>query len=84
VIVSGRVQGVGYRFSTASEARRRNIAGWVRNLSDGRVEAVFEGDLPSVVQMLEWCQHGPVGAVVEDIKAGYSLPEGLQSFEVRY
>jgi acylphosphatase len=84
VIVSGRVQGVGYRFSTASEARRRHVAGWVRNLSDGRVEAVFEGDLPSVVQMLEWCQHGPVGAVVEDIKAGYSLPEGLQSFEVRY
>jgi acylphosphatase len=83
-IVSGLVQGVGYRFYTASEARRRHITGWVRNLSDGRVEAVFEGDRPSVVQMLEWCQHGPIGAVVEDIQAEYSTPENLQSFEVRY
>jgi acylphosphatase len=84
VIVSGRVQGVGYRFSTASEARRRHITGWVRNLSDGRVEAVFEGDLPSVVQILEWCQHGPVGAVVQALQAEYRAPEGLQNFEVRY
>jgi acylphosphatase len=83
-IVSGRVQGVGYRFSTASEARRRHIAGWVRNLSNGHVEAVFEGNRSAVVQMLEWCQRGPVGAVVQDLQAEYGTPEGLQNFEVRY
>jgi acylphosphatase len=53
VLISGLVQGVGYRFSTASEARRRHLAGWVKNLSDGRVEAVFEGDLSDVAKMLE-------------------------------
>ncbi|NKB18628.1 MAG: acylphosphatase [Pseudanabaena sp. CRU_2_10] len=84
VLISGLVQGVGYRFSTASEARRRHLAGWVRNLSDGRVEAVFEGDRPDVVKMLEWCQHGPVGSVVKDVRAEYGAPGGLQSFEIRY
>ncbi len=84
VLISGVVQGVGYRFSTASEARRRRLAGWVRNLSDGRVEAVFEGDRSAVEQMLEWCQRGPVGAVVKGIQSEYRASEGLQSFEVRY
>ena len=84
VLISGLVQGVGYRFSTASEARRRHLAGWVRNLSDGRVEAVFEGDRSDVVKMLEWCQHGPVGAVVKDVWAEYGAPEGLHSFEIGY
>lgn len=84
VLVSGLVQGVGYRFSTASEARRRCLAGWVKNLIDGRVEAVFEGDRPDVEKMLAWCQHGPVGAVVQNVQTEYGSPEGLQSFEVRY
>lgn len=84
VLISGLVQGVGYRFSTASEARRRHLAGWVRNLSDGRVEAVFEGDRSGVMQMLEWCQRGPVGAVVKEARAEYGAPEGIQSFEIRH
>jgi acylphosphatase len=69
VIVSGRVQGVYYRAGTRDEAMRRGLAGWVKNLSDGKVEAVFEGPKDKVGGMLQWCAEGPPGAEVTDVDA---------------
>jgi len=83
VFVTGRVQGVGYRFSTRDEANRLGINGWVRNLSDGRVEALFEGSKAAVEEMINWCRQGPRGAVVKDVAVEYEEPEGLQGFEIR-
>jgi acylphosphatase len=84
VHVSGRVQGVYYRASTREQARRLGIDGWVRNLDDGRVEAVFEGDSSAVESMVEWCHTGSRRADVEAVDVAYGDPEGLDGFEVRY
>lgn len=83
VFICGTVQGVGYRFSTVGEARRRGVSGWVRNLPDGRVEAVFEGSQPAVEKIIRWCHEGPSAAVVEDVAVEYEKPEGLRGFETR-
>lgn len=83
VIVSGKVQGVGYRFSTLDEAKSRGITGWVRNLPDGRVEAVFEGTEETVREMIKWCDQGPPASVVKDVFVEYQNPEGLQQFDIR-
>lgn len=61
------MQGVFFRTRTAVMAYRINIRGWVRNLSDGRVEAVFEGERGDVDEMLKFCRRGPVGSVVEGV-----------------
>ncbi len=82
-LISGHVQGVGYRFSTRDAATRLGLQGWVRNLPDGRVEAVFEGDRNQIEKMLRWCYQGPPGARVQDVKVGYAAPEGLRGFEIR-
>jgi acylphosphatase len=83
VRVSGRVQGVGFRFATADEARRRNLAGWVRNLDSGGVEAVFEGSRSMVEDMLRWCDDGPPGAYVRDVRVIWDEPaEHLTRFEI--
>ena len=58
VFVSGKVQGVFYRDTTKKEAEKRGLRGWVRNLRDGRVEAVFEGDAALVDEMVAWCKIG--------------------------
>lgn len=83
VFVTGRVQGVGYRFSTVDQAKELGINGWVRNLSDGRVEALFEGSKAAVEEMIKWCRKGPRAAVVKDVAVEYEEPEGLQGFETR-
>ncbi|HEY9725159.1 MAG TPA: acylphosphatase [Chroococcales cyanobacterium] len=83
VFISGRVQGVGYRFSTLDRANELGISGWVRNLPDRRVEAVFEGSQTAVEEMIQWCNRGPRGAVVNDVAVEYEVPEGLQGFEIR-
>ena len=62
------MQGVFFRTRTAVMAYRLNIRGWVRNLSDGRVEAVFEGERGDVDEMLKFCRRGPVGSVVEGVQ----------------
>ena len=59
VVIEGRVQGVFFRASTRDEARARGLTGWARNLPDGRVEALFEGDKRVVENMLAWCRKGP-------------------------
>jgi acylphosphatase len=83
VVVHGRVQGVGYRYTVRSEARTRRVAGWVRNRPDGAVEAVFEGPPDAVESMLRVCERGPRGASVERAEVAEEEPEGLTGFEVR-
>ncbi|MFC5136316.1 MULTISPECIES: acylphosphatase [Haloferacaceae] len=83
VYVSGRVQGVFYRATTRDAARERGVDGWVRNLDDGRVEAVFEGPESAVEGMVEWCHAGSPAAEVDDVDATYEDSEGLDGFEVR-
>ncbi|WP_224450097.1 acylphosphatase [Haloprofundus salilacus] len=83
VFVSGRVQGVFYRANTRDTAREQGVDGWVRNLDDGRVEAVFEGPPALVESMVEWCESGSPAAEVESVDAEYEEPEGVDGFEVR-
>jgi len=67
VIVSGRVQGVSFRARTKAMAESLNLNGWVRNLPDGSVEALFEGSSPAVNEAVEWCRKGPGRAVVSNV-----------------
>jgi acylphosphatase len=83
VFISGRVQGVGYRFSTVEQANRLGVNGWVRNLGDGRVEAVFEGSPQAVEEMICWCHQGPRSARVKDVVVEYEMLEGLLGFVTR-
>ena len=80
VWVTGVVQGVFFRSSTVEKARELGVAGWVRNLSDGRVEAVFEGDPDSVEAAVSWCRSGPARAVVERVEVAEEAPGGLRGF----
>jgi acylphosphatase len=82
VIVSGRVQGVWFRESTRQEAERLGLAGWVRNLPDGNVEAVFEGPVDAVNEVTEWCRQGPLRARVTSVVPRNEPPEGLTGFRV--
>lgn len=83
VFVSGRVQGVGYRYFTMRQAQRLGVNGWVRNLPDGRVEAVFEGSRKVVEDIINWCYEGPTAAVVKDVAVEYEEPEQLRGFETK-
>jgi acylphosphatase len=83
VWVSGRVQGVWFRESCREEAIVRGLAGWVRNLADGRVEAVFEGDAAAVDALVAWCQEGPLRARVRDVERLDELPGNEVGFAVR-
>ena len=83
VFVTGRVQGVYYRATTRDAARERGVDGWVRNLDDGRVEAVFEGPRDRVEEMVERCHEGSPAANVEDVEVEYGEPEGEEGFEIR-
>jgi acylphosphatase len=83
VVVSGRVQGVFYRATCAEQARRLGVGGWVRNLPDGRVEAVFEGADAAVDAMVAWCREGPPYARVEDVEVHAEDPRGEAGFRVR-
>ena len=65
ILIDGRVQGVGFRYHTCTQAQKLGVNGWVRNLSDGRVEAEFEGSEHAVNDMLAWCRQGPVTARVQ-------------------
>jgi acylphosphatase len=83
VFVSGHVQGVYYRATTRDTARQHGIDGWVKNLDDGRVEAIFEGPEADVETMVEWCHTGSPAATVEDVSVEYEQPAGLDGFRVR-
>lgn len=85
VFVSGRVQGVFFRSYTKDEADSRGVTGWVRNLSDGRVEAVFEGEKEKVEEMIKFCKQGPPSAKVADIKVIFEDYTGeFKNFSIRY
>ena len=82
--IDGEVQGVFFRATTTSEAFRRHIAGWVRNLPDGRVEALFEGKKEDVQTMIEFCWKGPRLAKVKNVVVEWEQYEGEQNqFEIR-
>ncbi|HXR22217.1 MAG TPA: acylphosphatase [Acidimicrobiales bacterium] len=81
--VRGRVQGVWYRGSCAEQARALGISGWARNLPDGRVEIVAEGNPEALDNLVEWCRHGPPAARVTALEVRAEEPEGLDSFTVR-
>lgn len=83
VRVFGRVQGVYFRESTRREAARLGLSGWVRNLPDGSVEAVFEGPNRDVAAAVEWARRGPSRALVTSLEQSAEQPEGLVAFEVR-
>ena len=68
VFISGKVQGVYYRQNTATQAQELSISGWIRNLKDGKVEAVFEGEKNNVNKLLDWCHSGPKNAIVSNIE----------------
>lgn len=83
VFVSGAVQGVYFRATTRDTAREAGVSGWVKNLADGRVEAVFEGPRPAVESMVEFCHEGSPAADVRDVEIEYENPEGREGFEIR-
>jgi acylphosphatase len=76
VTIDGRVQGVNFRASTRERARSAGVEGWVRNLDDGRVEAVFEGPRTEVKRMVSWCYSGPRPARVERVDVEWEQPTG--------
>jgi acylphosphatase len=82
VRVRGQVQGVFFRVETRDRARSLQLAGWVRNCSDGTVEAVFEGDPERVRSMVDWCGRGPAGASVAAVDVKWEEPAGETSFRV--
>lgn len=82
VLISGDVQGVGFRWSCRERAVALSISGWVRNLPDGRVEAVFEGSPDAVDRMLEWCREGPGWAAVAEVSVNEEEPAGEAGFRI--
>ena len=80
VTVTGRVQGVGFRWAAAQRARSCSISGWVRNRPDGSVEAVFEGPADAVEALVAWMRRGPSGARVEDVTVEEEAPVGQSGF----
>jgi acylphosphatase len=84
VKVTGRVQGVSFRWYAVQEAERCGVTGWVRNEPDGSVAAQLEGDDAAVDAMVEWCRHGPSYASVRHVAVLESQPTGAKSFDVRY
>jgi len=85
VFVGGMVQGVFFRSETQYEAYRRKVTGWARNLRDGRVEAVFEGEKDDVEKLIEFCRRGPPGARVTKVEVLWEKYTGeFKNFGIRY
>lgn len=82
VFISGMVQGVGYRFAALNKAQPMGVRGWVKNLPDGRVEAVFEGPELVVEEMIRWCRQGPRSSIVHDMTVQYEEPTGIEGFDI--
>jgi len=85
IFVSGRVQGVFFRENTRRKAKKLSLLGFVKNLPDGRVEAVFEGEKEKIMKMIEWAKKGPILARVENVEVIWEEPKGeFDDFEIRY
>jgi acylphosphatase len=80
--ITGRVQGVGFRYAMQSEAARRSLSGWVRNRRDGSVEALVQGEAGAVEALLDWARRGPAGARVDALRSeaaeGEPVPAGFE------
>lgn len=85
VIIKGIVQGVNFRYYTQREAKKNNLTGWVRNLPDGSVAALFEGEEENVETMIQWCRNGPPSAqVTELIAQREEFRDEFQSFSILF
>jgi acylphosphatase len=85
VIIHGFVQGVFFRASTREEAMRLNVGGWVRNLPDGTVQALFEGEKKRVEEIIGWCHKGPSGSRVSKVEIEWEPYKGeYKLFDIRY
>ena len=82
VLIKGRVQGVGFRWSCRRMAEASGLAGWCRNLPDGRVEACFEGDPAAVEAAVAWCREGPSSAIVTSVDVTPEMPRGERGFDL--
>lgn len=83
--MTGRVQGVFFRATTREEAEKRGVTGWVKNLRDGRVEAVFEGEEEKVEEMVDFCHEGSRSANVENVEVEWEdHQDEFSNFEIRY
>ncbi len=76
IYVTGKVQGVFFRQNTKRQAQSNDVSGWVSNLPDGRVEAVFEGEDSAVKQVVDYCRHGPSFAKVENVEVAFEDYKG--------
>jgi len=85
VMISGRVQGVSFRYYTVQMAQRLQVMGWVRNRADGKVEAVFEGGKDAVESMIALCRKGPSAASVDNLDIDWETPtEEFSGFNMRF
>ncbi|HCC68886.1 MAG TPA: acylphosphatase [Nitrospiraceae bacterium] len=85
LLINGDVQGVYFRANTRNKAQSLGISGWVRNLPDGKVEAVFEGPKVMVEEVVKWCHEGPPGARVTGVDVRWLEYKGeFMSFDIRY
>lgn len=85
IFVSGRVQGVGFRFRTKLKAEGLNLVGWVRNLDDGRVEILVEGEEENIKKLESWLKSEPFFTKIENLEIEEIIPSNqFESFEIRY
>jgi len=83
--ITGRVQGVFFRARTQEAAQAKGVCGWVRNSSDGSVEALLEGEEQAVVEVVKWCRTGPPSAQVTDVAVSWQPAQGnLKDFRIIY
>lgn len=83
LFIRGHVQGVSFRANAWREAKRLGLAGWIRNLKDGSVEAYFEGEDDRLKEIIIWCHKGPKAARVEKVESEYVASTGMTRFEIR-
>lgn len=84
VLIEGEVQGVYFRDAATRRARDSGLSGWIRNLPDGRVEAVYEGEDDAVQRMVDWSWKGPDRAEVVNVQTNEEAPQGEEGFHVRF
>ncbi|MCH2448884.1 MAG: acylphosphatase [Gracilimonas sp.] len=85
IFITGRVQGVGFRHFTRKNAENLGVTGWVKNLSDGRVEAVFQGSEEQIEELIQRCKKGPVASYVQNIEVEKdSGEEDYKNFSVEF
>ena len=85
LIVTGRVQGVFFRQSLKAKAKQNNIFGWVKNLQDGRVETILEGNEENIRILVEWAHSGPANAIVENVEIhNEKFDDEFRKFDVLY